>query len=113
MGTDAVVFLVAILEYLATDVLELSGNVARDNKKNCIVPYSVGNWAGPVQPGPSLSCFVSNGFGLGKPKKVLCRVVPARSVKTVAQPGPKPRRAFIGRVGLGPAHIFDHIKIKY
>jgi hypothetical protein len=57
---------------------------------------SAGNWAGPDQPGSSPLCFVPNGFGPEKPKQFLGRAVPARSVKTVAQPGPKPRRAFVG-----------------
>jgi hypothetical protein len=57
---------------------------------------SAGNWAGPGQPGPSPLCFVLNGFEPAKPKIFLARAVPARSVKTVAQPGPKPRRAFFG-----------------
>jgi hypothetical protein len=48
----------------------------------------------PGQPGLSPLCFVSNGFGPTKLKRFLGRVVPARSVKTVVQPGPKPRRAF-------------------
>jgi hypothetical protein len=60
------------------------------------VAYSAENWAVPGRPGPSPSCFVPNGFGLRKPKQFLGRAVPARSVKTVAQPGPKPRRAFVG-----------------
>ena len=42
------------------------------------------------------SCFVSNWFGLEKPKIFLGRVVPARNAKTVTQLVPKPCRAFIG-----------------
>jgi hypothetical protein len=57
---------------------------------------SAGNWAEPGQPGPNPSCFVPNGFGPGKPKHFWGRAVPARSVKIVAQSGPKPRRAFVG-----------------
>jgi hypothetical protein len=60
------------------------------------VPTSAGNWAGPGQPGSSPSRFVPNGFGPEKPKHFLGRAVPARSVKTVAQPGLKPRRAYVG-----------------
>jgi hypothetical protein len=57
---------------------------------------SAENWAKPGQLGPSPSCFVSNGFGPGKPKQFLGRAMPSRSVKTVVRPSPKPRRAFVG-----------------
>ncbi|XP_057778160.1 probable histone H2A.5 [Salvia miltiorrhiza] len=41
MGTGAPIYMAAVLEYLAAEVLELAGNAARDNKKSRIVPRHV------------------------------------------------------------------------
>ncbi|KAK7378299.1 hypothetical protein VNO80_03738 [Phaseolus coccineus] len=41
VGSGSPVYLSAVLEYLAAEVLELAGNAARDNKKSRIIPRHI------------------------------------------------------------------------
>lgn len=41
IGTGSAVYLAAVLEYLAAEVMELAGNAARDNRRRRIIPRHI------------------------------------------------------------------------
>ena len=41
MGAGAPVYLAAVMEYLTAEVLEIAGNVARENNKTRIIPRHI------------------------------------------------------------------------
>ena len=41
VGTGAPIYMAAVLEYLAAEIMELAGNAAKDNKKTRIVPRHI------------------------------------------------------------------------
>ncbi|KAL2331559.1 hypothetical protein Fmac_019140 [Flemingia macrophylla] len=41
IGSGTSVYLASVVEYLAAEVLELAGNIAKDNKKTQIMPHHI------------------------------------------------------------------------
>ena len=75
VGAGAPVYLAAVLEYLAAEILELAGNAARDNKKTRIIPRHIQL---AVRNDEELSKLLGNvTIASGKPPSVLCTLFAA------------------------------------
>ncbi|CAB4056590.1 H2A [Lepeophtheirus salmonis] len=55
VGSDALVYLVAVMECIAPELLELTSNAARDNKKICIPSSPFGHHKHVPRPCPALN----------------------------------------------------------
>ena len=109
VGSGSSVYLAAVLEYLAAEILELAGNAARDNKKSRIIPRHIQL---AVRNDEELSKLlgdvtIAQGGVLPNIHALLLPKVAAKSENATpkaAAPKAKASKAPVAKAGKAPAH---------
>ena len=107
VGSGSSVYLAAVLEYLAAEILELAGNAARDNKKSRIIPRHIQL---AVRNDEELSKLlgdvtIAQGGVLPNIHALLLPKVAAKSENAAPKAAaPKAAKAPVKKAGKAPAH---------